>query len=63
MNHVGPQGILGCLVDATKPVQCEIKGQSISEIGQRIGLSPLDKETIRRRYNCRGLLLRFKLIQ
>ena len=59
MNHVGPSGILtstGCHVKATKPVQCEIKGQPITEIGQRIGLSPMDKETIRRRYNCRGLL-------
>ena len=43
-----------CTITPLENVDCNIKGQQIQEVGQLVGLSALDKETIRRRYNCRG---------
>ena len=44
-----------CSLIPKKDVECNIKSKrNISYTGQTIGLSQLDKETIRRRYNCRG---------
>ena len=36
-------------------VACNIKGRTVTWLGQRIGLSEKDKVTIRRRYGCKGL--------
>ena len=60
--HYGNPGgsdlpVSGCLViPKILPVDCTIKGQHFDNVGQTIGLSRWDKETIRRRYNCRGSL-------
>ena len=43
-----------CKLTPDSPVNCYTKGVHNTTIGQRIGLSPLDKEAIRRRYGCRG---------
>ena len=45
---------INCQLVPRENVECNIKGEDSDTIGQRKGLSPLDKETIRRRYNCRG---------
>ena len=41
-------------VDFRSPVDCTIKGQHFDNVGQEVGLSRRDKETIRRRYSCLG---------
>ena len=52
-----------CQIVPKKPLVCNnIKGNPVRLLGQRFGLSKLDKETIRRRYNCPGLFLKFKLV-
>ena len=45
-----------CWIKTLNEVNCVVNGNHVIQIGQRFGLSDLDKETIRRRYNCRGML-------
>ena len=51
-----------CNLYPRNPFECYNKGVRTTTIGQRIGLSPLDMETIRRTYGCRGSLYTCKLI-
>ena len=41
-----------CKITPLNPVSCNIKGQTATDIGQRIGLSEKDKIEINKRYNC-----------
>ena len=43
-----------CIMTAKHAVSCTVKGQTVTQIGQRIGLSELDIEEINKRYNCDG---------
>ena len=45
-----------CWIKTLNEVNCVVNDNHVIQIGQRFGLSDLDKETIRRRYNCRGML-------
>ena len=52
--HYGPGSGTQCRIAATQPITCSVKGQQITEIGQSMGLSPLDIEEINKRYSCDG---------
>ena len=43
-----------CIMTPKHAVSCTVKGQKVTQIGQRIGLSELDIEEINKRYNCDG---------
>ena len=50
-----PEGIIErCKITPIKPITCTVKGQKIYEIGQRLGLSEVDKVEINKRYSCEG---------
>ena len=43
-----------CIMTPKHTVSCTVKGQKVTQIGQRIGLSEKDIEEINKRYNCDG---------
>ena len=43
-----------CIMTPKHAVSCTVKGQTVTEIGQRIGLSEKDIQEINKRYNCDG---------
>ena len=53
-GNVDGTAYAGCYVIPKENVDCNIKGQHFDNVGQIAGLSRWDKETIRRRYSCRG---------
>ena len=66
MHYGEPDGshFNGCYIKPKQTVDCTITflldnfivQRHFDNVGQVVGLSPLDKETIRRRYSCRGTL-------
>ena len=43
-----------CIMTPKHAVSCTVKGQKVTQIGQRIGLGEKDIEEINKRYNCDG---------